>query len=380
MIHTTEIGRMGLRLLACLAIAVASPLARADGDRLDTPAFRAPKASGAMLLDVVSAGDRLVAVGEHGIIVYSDTKGASWRQAEVPVSVTLTAVFFPTPRNGWAVGHDGVILRSDDGGGRWSKQFDGNRANALVIDAAQRRLREAGAVNGASAAAQEAQRALEDAQAGAKFGPSRPLFDVWFRNTSEGIVVGSFGQLFHTADGGRSWALWRERIANPDNLHYNAISVTGQGALLIAGEGGRVYRSIDGGASWATLDTGYPGQLYGVLGVAAAAGREVLIAFGFGGRVFRSVDDGAHWLPVALAEKKPLVSGLVAPDGGIALLTFDGRIWRSQDQGQRFTPAGGGAGMPAAAMTPAGKDAYLVAGASGTRRVSLQGGTGAGQP
>ncbi|MBA5640077.1 hypothetical protein H3H37_23730 [Duganella sp. LX20W] len=370
---------MGLRLLACFAIAVAAPLAQADGDRLDTPAFRAPKASGAMLLDVVSAGGRLVAVGEHGIILYSDTKGSSWRQAEVPVSVTLTAVFFPTPQNGWAVGHDGVILHSDDGGGRWTKQFDGNRANALVVAEAQRRLQAARAVTGADSATQEAQRALEDAQAGAKFGPSRPLFDVWFRNTSEGIAVGSFGQLFHTLDGGRSWALWREHIANPDNLHYNAISVTGQGALLIAGEAGRVYRSIDGGASWATLDTGYPGQLYGVLGV-PAAGREVLIAFGFGGRVFRSVDDGAHWQAVALAEKKPLVSGLVAPDGGVTLLTYDGRFWRSQDQGLRFTPGGKGAGMPVAAMTPAGKDAYLVAGASGTRRVSVQGATGAGQP
>lgn len=369
-----------MRLLACMAFAAAAPLALADGDRLDTPAFRAPKAAGAMMLDVASAGNRLVAVGEHGIILYSDTRGRTWKQAEVPVSVTLTAVYFPTPGNGWAVGHDGVILRSDDGGARWTRQFDGNRANAQVLAAAQSRLDQARAVGGAAAATQAAERALEDAQAGAKFGPSRPLLDVWFKDTSEGIVVGAFGQIFHTADGGRTWALWGDRIANPDNLHYNAISVAGQGVLLIAGEAGRVYRSVDGGANWTTLDTGYPGQLYGVLAAPAQAGPEALIAFGFGGRVFRSVDAGAHWQSVALAERKPLVSGLVAPDGSVSLLTYDGRIWRSHDQGQSFTPEAGAAGMPVAAMVRLDEGGYIVAGTSGTRAVPTRSATRAVQP
>lgn len=385
MIHTTEIGRIGLRLLACIAITVAPPLAQAGGDRLDTPAFRAPKASGAMMLDVARAGDRVIAVGEHGIALYSDTHGASWRQAEVPVSVSLTAVYFPTPKKGWAVGHDGVILRSDDGGGRWTKQFDGNQANALVVAAAERRLHDtraadAGGAGAPSAALQAAERALEDARAGAKFGPSRPLFDVWFKDESEGVVVGSFGQIFHTADGGRTWALWGGRIANPDNLHYNAIAATGGGVLLIAGEAGKVYRSTDAGATWTTLDTGYQGQLYGVLGVPGAPGQDSLIAFGFGGRVFRSADQGAHWQPVALEEKQPLVSGLVAPDGSVALLTYDGRILRSDDRGRSFTPESGNAGMSVAAMAQIDKGGFIVAGAGGTRIVSMNSATKTRQP
>lgn len=376
MIHTTEIGRIGLRLLACIAITVAPLLAQGGNDRLDTPAFRAPKASGAMMLDVVRVGERVIAVGEHGIVLYSDTNATSWRQAEVPVSVSLTAVYFPTPKKGWAVGHDGVILRSDDGGGRWKKQFDGNKANALVVAAAERRLNDrraasAGSAAGPSGAAlQAAERALEDAQAGAKFGPSRPLFDVWFKDETEGIVVGSFGQIFHTTDGGQTWALWSDRIANPEGLHYNAIAVTGRGVLLIAGEAGKVYRSTDGGATWTTLDTGYQGQLYGVLGMPGEGGQDSLIAFGFGGRVFRSADKGAHWQLLALEEKKPLVSGLVLADGSVALLTYDGRILRSDDQGQRFKPEGGNAGMSAAAMAQIGKGGFIVAGTSGTRIVS----------
>ena len=91
----------------------------AESDPLLVPAITSAKASQAMLLSVTQAGARLVAVGEHGIIVYSDNQGKSWTQAAVPVSVTLTAVFFPDPQVGWAVGHDGVVLRSQDGGKTW---------------------------------------------------------------------------------------------------------------------------------------------------------------------------------------------------------------------------------------------------------------------
>ena len=202
MIQTTlaKHGRMRRRIFACLALAaplVAPLLAHAGQDRLDTAAFLAPKAAGAMMTDVVRAGNRLVAVGEHGIILYSDTNGKAWRQAAVPVSVTLTAVHFPVPEKGWAVGHDGVILRSVDGGVHWTRQFDGNQGNALVLATMRQREKSAraAAAPGTAGAAQNAalqaaERALEDAQAGAKFGPSRPLFDVWFKDESEGGVVG----------------------------------------------------------------------------------------------------------------------------------------------------------------------------------------------
>jgi photosystem II stability/assembly factor-like uncharacterized protein len=65
----------------------------------------------AYLTGIARAGKRLVAVGERGIVVLSDDDGATWRQASVPVSVTLAAVQFPTPTQGWVVGHYGVVLR-----------------------------------------------------------------------------------------------------------------------------------------------------------------------------------------------------------------------------------------------------------------------------
>lgn len=45
-----------------------------------------------MFMDIADTGERLVAVGERGHIVYTDNKTTRrWTQARVPVSVTLTA-------------------------------------------------------------------------------------------------------------------------------------------------------------------------------------------------------------------------------------------------------------------------------------------------
>lgn len=360
-----------LLLASCLSFLAQQP-AYASKDWLELRAYRSAKASSSMLLGVTSAGHRLVAVGEHGIIVYSDTNGKTWAQADVPVSVTLTAVYFPTPTNGWAVGHDGVILRTMDGGRNWVKQFDGNKANTMIVEAAEKRVQDARKPGQSPTVLKGAESALEDARAGAKFGPSHPLLDVWFKNEAEGIAIGSFGQIFHTSNGGERWELWADRLNNPDGLHYNSISVTASGLLLIAGEGGKVYRSGDAGRSWDTLETGYPGQLYGVVGIANKTGSEVLVAFGFGGHVFRSTDKGASWNPVVVETKKSVVAGTVLPGGTLVLVTQVGRLLRSDDEGRSFKSAGASASTSVAAMTLIASDGSVIfAGTNGTKIVSM---------
>jgi Uncharacterized protein related to plant photosystem II stability/assembly factor len=85
-------------------------------DVLDLPAVYSKVPSRVPLLAISRAGNRLISAGARGHILYSDDGGSSWRQAEVPVSSDLTAVRFATPQDGWAVGHDGVVLHSADGG------------------------------------------------------------------------------------------------------------------------------------------------------------------------------------------------------------------------------------------------------------------------
>ena len=70
-------------------------------DPLESPSFATDKAHKSLLLDITRVGNRLVAVGAHGHVVYSDDSGQSWIQAKTPSSVTLTSVYFPK-RKQWA--------------------------------------------------------------------------------------------------------------------------------------------------------------------------------------------------------------------------------------------------------------------------------------
>ncbi len=339
-------------------ILMQTPSAMAALDLLKMPALQSPKAAKSMLLGVARAGDRLVAVGERGIVVYSDDQGASWTQATVPVSVTLTAVHFASRDRGWAVGHDGVILGSNDGGRNWSKQFDGSAASSLVIAELEARLKvveEAAAkatgknTEAAEANLETARNALEDVKAGLEFGPTRPLLGVWFRSETEGLVVGSFGQLFHTIDAGKTWESWGGRIVNPEGFHYNTIAPMADGSLVISGEAGKLRRSRDGGSTWETLDTGYSGHLYGTLAVPAS---KVLVSYGFAGNIYRSADDGKTWQAQERATRKALVGGLHRDDGTLLLLDRDRRQLSSHDDGKTFVIAGSATGRAVAALLP----------------------------
>ena len=123
------------------------------------------------------AGSRLVVVGARGHVLVSTDDGASWTQAEVPTRVLLTAVHMHDERTGWAVGHDAVILRTNDGGATWS----------MVHQAPEEEL---------------------------------PLLDVWFRDARTGFAVGAYGYFLATEDAGETWT---PRTISANDFHLNAL-------------------------------------------------------------------------------------------------------------------------------------------------------------
>src|SRR5262245_13814891 len=75
----------------------------------ERPAVLLAGASQAMVLGTARAGERIVGVGDHGVVLLSDDGGGTFHQAKaVPTRATLTAVHFVSDREGWAVGHRGI--------------------------------------------------------------------------------------------------------------------------------------------------------------------------------------------------------------------------------------------------------------------------------
>jgi len=360
-----------LGLSLALLIGAAAPARAETIDLSSLPAFKTTKAARALTLAVARAGDRLVAVGERGIVIYSDDHGANWTQSEVPVSVTLTAVTFPTPAEGWAVGHEGVILHSADRGETWQTQFDGVRAAEAVRQDAERRAAQARARaeaasaqdEAAQAALDQAETALDDALAGVRFAPSRPFLAVAFRDHRFGIVVGSFGQIFRTNDGGATWVYLGDRIDNPERLHYGAVAIDRSGRIVVAGEGGRITRSTDDGEHWSVIALPERGSIAGLRRVGPD-----LIAHGGGGRVYRSTNDGASWMRIATCSAKPLIAGL-ARDDSVVLFDSGGAVLVSEDGGVHWAcPAGAESSpRPVTAATIAADGKMVLAGPGGMR-------------
>ncbi len=313
---------------------------------LSEPALQTPRALGAAMLAVGRAGARLVAAGERGIVLLSDDGGTSWRQAQVPVQTTLTALRFVDARTGWAAGHLGVILKTEDAGATWRTQLDGVRAAALMAQA----LRAGGDEKGERAAKRHEEE-----------GPDKPFFDLDFIDAQRGVAVGAYSMAFATQDGGRTWTPLGPRLPNPKNLHLYAARYAG-GSLFIAGEQGLLLKSTDG-SSFEALPSPYKGSFFGLL----PARSGTLLAYGLRGNAFRSGDGGASWDKVDTRTAVSINAGIELPDHSLALLAQTGEVLHSRDDGRSFTrlahdPA------PAAGLAATEKGQIVLAGLRGMRR------------
>lgn len=263
-------------LLVCALLAGANMVLYSHASER-TPSMRQTQAQHAPLVAVSQAGERLVAVGDYGVVALSEG-GQDWRQARaVPVDTLLTAVSFADAQNGWAVGHGGVLLHTRDAGESWTLQqrLEGNPV----------------------------------------------LLSVWFENTRHGIVTGAYGYASETQDGGQSW----QRLslgANDDDYHLNHIFCAPDGSLFIAAEGGNAYRSRDNGVTWEALDTGVSGSLWS--GITLRDGR-VLLA-GMSGRVLLSKDRGDSWRELDSGSQEAITAVTQLADGRVVVVGNGGLV------------------------------------------------------
>jgi photosystem II stability/assembly factor-like uncharacterized protein len=354
-------------LLLSLGSTACLNLAAQTFDRLQAPGLGSQRASTALLLDIDKAAQRLVAVGEQGLVLLSDDQGARWRQAMVPVSVLLTAVDFADAQHGWAVGHDGVVLHTQDGGDSWSLQLDGNRINALRVAQLDAELAVLSQHAEADPQALDSlEMALDDARYAVDDGPTMPLLDVWFADRLRGYVLGAYGQLLETRDGGNSWRSRGHTLPNPDRFHLNSLLKSAAGDLYIAGEAGLLLRSGDDGASWQALDSPYDGSLF------ALAEQDGLYVMGLRGHLFHS-PDGDQWQAVELKSGATLNNAL-AVDAKLVLLGQGGLLLAGDHTG--FVPlAQARSRQSLGAAVVAGQQLVLV-GEGGIQRKPLPEGMG----
>lgn len=281
-----------------------------------------PRASRSLLLDLAKFHDGYAAVGERGHILLSGD-GEAWKQVSTPTRSTLTAIASRGNKL-WAVGHDGVILFSDDGGKKWARR----RAVPLT---------------GLS----------DDPDDGA------PLLDVLVLNDDHAIAIGAYSLMLVSRDGGLTWKK-RKAIepivaaAGPvfegdaadewsfseedlaleaeSDPHFNAIARAGSGALVIAGERGSFLRSRNAGVRWESKPLPYGGSMFGVLAWEA----DHILVFGLRGNVLESTDLGETWSDIETGITDSLMGGVALPGGGAILVGANGSVLYRPDGATPF--------------------------------------------
>jgi photosystem II stability/assembly factor-like uncharacterized protein len=318
------------------------------------PAEKLPLVERSLLLGLTNSANRAVAVGERGHILVSESR-RDWRQIEgVPTRSTLTRVTAVGDQV-WAVGHDGVIVHSSDGGLSWTRQ----RAKPYSPDSTDPH-------NGA------------------------PLLDVFFLDEQRGFAIGAYSLLLRTSDGGNTWeevklkyegsaggpakapegGEWtfsqeELKVSEETDPHLNAIARTGDGSLIIVGERGSGFRSTDNGVNWQRIKMPYEGSMFGVIGY---EGRHVL-AFGLRGHALESNDLGSTWHAVETGIDLSLMGGAALPQGGAVLVGANGVVLRratatapfqrtSYENADKETPV-------LAAVLTLGDDTFVVCGEKG---------------
>lgn len=367
-------------LAICLMLVLATAMpAYTQSDLLKMSSRMSDFATGSRFSDIAKAGSRLVAVGERGHIVYSNDHGLSWIQAEVPVRVSLTAVNFSTAKQGWVVGHDAVVLHTADGGQTWKKLLDGFQINEIELALYQKLVKakeaELSLANETgkedlSYELEDLRFKLEDVQFDSEQGAWKPLLDLSFDSDGRGIVIGAFGTILSTDDGGQTWQSLSNRISNPDGYHYKNITRAGS-ALIIGGEVGNLYRSLDDGKSWEQLDSPSQASYFGMI---ANASGDIVVGSSFKGGITYSLDQGDSWRTSQAETMATLADGNYLPDGSLVIASYAGEVFKIGANSSKFAVENlGRSKFPGMTSVVATDDGHLVAvGLNGLLRIPLQ--------
>lgn len=259
--------------------ASAVPAAEAAAPIKPRPSETLALTSKGLILDVVNTGKHLVAVGDRGAVIVSNN-GADWAQVQTPVRSPLTAVSFADEMNGWAVGHDAVILATKDGGKTWAMQ---------------------------------------------NFAPEleKPFLDVIALDTNNVLAFGAYGLLYKTSDGGTTWEAVEAPEIRADELHFNGAAKLNNGSVLAVGEQGMLGLTADGGTTWTKLTSPYDGSYYGALPLGDAGA----VVYGLRGNVYKTNDvKTGSWAQVKTDTVSSFFGAAALPDGGVALVGLAGAV------------------------------------------------------
>ncbi len=295
------------------------------------------------------------AVGDEGVILNTIDGGRTWDRKPTGVRASLRSVCFLNPFVGWVVGREelpgggsaGVLLYTKDGGETW-KQLLPNALPGLnqvrFVDAAT------GFVLG-DGCDQFPSGLFRTTDAGRTWEPvPGPRVSSWlagdFQDGKTGVLAGAWSRLATFKQEQLHAGGDVEMLAG---RHVHALQVLPK-RLLAAAEGGLLLSSATGGAKWGFADLKLQTEVRACLDFHAmhAVGPQIWAVGRPGSVVLHSGDAGETWQLLKTGQPLPLHGvfffddkrGWVVGDAGTVVATTDGgQTWQTQRQGGRRAAA-----------------------------------------
>jgi photosystem II stability/assembly factor-like uncharacterized protein len=260
------------RFIGC--VVVLCTLASCHADPPDLPLIDRKIAIADKFYDVQALEpEKAVIVGYGGKILVTSDMGRTWERRESGTRRGLYNVDFVDDTHGWISGQDGIILRTTDGGKTWERQKSGTTLYLFGLDFVSQ---QEGWVVGDQATYMHTVDGgqtwkLNKFSASANLSEDEELvaadpilYGVQFLDANTGWVVGEFGKIYHTTDGGKNWTEQQESLLRGGMVKVGGRAVTRAVDIpsffgvhfidpmngLVAGLDGTVAKTTDGGVNW----------------------------------------------------------------------------------------------------------------------------------
>lgn len=152
------------------------------------------------------------AVGDNGTILKTTNGGNIWSTMVSGTTNTLNSVFFIDSIHGWCAGSSGLILRTKNGGTSWEKLTSGIYNTIYGLQFINKKV---------GYAAGDYGKILRTTDGGDTWSlltgmTSNTLYSLWFTDTNTGYAVGKYGTILKTTNGGGTFA---EEIKLPESAY-----------------------------------------------------------------------------------------------------------------------------------------------------------------
>ncbi len=282
---------VGVTIAALIALGAAQAFAPRETPPLATSRLPMERLQ---LNTLVRSKAGLVSGGELGALLVSPNQGKDWQRASVSKdrqALINQISFAPDGLDGMAVGHEGWILHTLDGGKSWKEL------------------------------------AFEEKN-------GEPLMSVARLPSGAWIAVGAFGRALRSNDQGAHWTALALPGAGVEDKHLNRIVGSADGQhWLIVGERGLVLRSDDGGENWVAVEPFYNGSFYNAASLPGGG----WLVYGMRGNAYRNTDVQATWTKATLPVQASFFGHAVTADGRLMLVGQGSLVATSTDGGEHFS-------------------------------------------